>query len=78
MKVWFVVFEQRDENGDICNYCICGTYDTYNKAKEKQGMYTYKWRRTDRKILYIGKDVAVSVGKNNIRSVIYVEEREVK
>lgn len=78
MKVWLVVIEQRDENGNICNYCICGVYDIYAKAKEKQGMYTYQWRRADRKIFYIGKDTVASISKYGIRSVVYVEEREVK
>lgn len=78
MKVWLVVTEQRDENGNVCNYCILGVYDTYIQAKEKQRNWIYCWKRAERKIIYIGENTAVSFGKYGISSVIYVEERKVK
>lgn len=78
MKVWLVISEQRDKNGDVCNYCILGVYDTYIQAKEKQRNQIYYWQRADRKISYIGKDTAVSFSKYGISSVVYVEERAVK
>lgn len=78
MKVWLVISEQRDENGNICNYSILGVYNTYVSAKERQRSWVYTWERMKRKIFHIGKDTAVSIGKYGIRSVIYVEEREVK
>lgn len=78
MKVWLVVTEQRDENGNICNYSILGVHDTYASAKERQRSWVYTWERMKRKIFYIGKDMAVSISKYGIRSVIYVEERDVR
>lgn len=35
MKVWLVISEWRDENGDVGNYWTCGVYDTYIKAKKE-------------------------------------------
>ena len=78
MKVWLVISEWRDENGDVGNYWTCGVYDTYIKAKEKQGMYTYQWRKENRKIFYVGRNTVVSINKYGIRYIVYIEEKEVK
>lgn len=78
MKVYLVVTEQRDENGNVCNYGIIGVYDTYILAKKKQRMWIHYWEKADRKIFFIGKDTAASISKYDVRSIIYVEGREVK
>lgn len=78
MKVWLVIREQRDEKGNVCNYSIIDVCDTYIRANKKWKLWLHYWGKANRKILYDGKDVAVSVCKDNIRSVVYVEEREVK
>lgn len=78
MKVYIVVTEQRDENGNVCNYGIIGVYDTYIQAKKKQRTWIKCWENVDRKIFFIGKDTAVAINKHDVRSIIYVEEREVK
>lgn len=78
MKVYLVVTEQRDESGNVCNYGIIGVYDTYIQAKKKQRTWIKCWENVDRKIFFIGKDTAVSINKHDVRSIIYVEEREVK
>ena len=78
MKVCLVIREQRDEKGNVCNYSIIDVCDTYLKAYKKWKLWLCYWGKANRKILYLGKDVAVSVCKDNIRSVVYVEEREVK
>lgn len=78
MKVWLVVIEQRDENGKVCNYSIIDVFDTYLRANKKWKLWLHYWNKAGRRIISIGKDMAMSNSKYGISSVIYVEEREVK
>ena len=73
MKVYLVVTEQRDENGNVCNYSIIGVYDTYSQAKKKQKMWIDYWDMLDRKIFFIGKDTAVS--PNTMFALLFMLKR---
>ena len=78
MKVWLVISEQRDEKGNVCDYSVIDVCDTYLKANKKWKLWLRFWGRAGRRIISMGKDTAVSISKYGIRSVIRVEERDVR
>lgn len=78
MKVWLVISEQRDENGNICNYYISDVCGTHHKASKKWKLWLRYWGKRGRSIVSVGKDTAVSISKYGICYIVYIEEREVK